>query len=170
MSKPAFLGLRCYRAGSGNIETHFDAIAPEIPDDLDARATQRVFADGPGPNTVFEAFGLQRAIRSLRNPRGESVMGFKIGYTSQSIRRNLVAVMGPQESVNGCLWDSESYQNNATIDHRRLAIEGELGVKLLSTYSEYVSEWQVAHEPITEPRILVMEGSLLDDHGGRGMN
>ena len=64
-----------------------------------------------------------------------------MGYTSKGVRENLEGIMGLTESVHGYLWDSESYESDTVVDHRRLAIEGELGVKLLSADSADISEW-----------------------------
>ncbi|MBO79486.1 MAG: hypothetical protein CMQ22_07955 [Gammaproteobacteria bacterium] len=151
------------------IKTRFDALAPELQKDLDARARRRVFAEGRGPDTVEEAYALQRALRSFREARGEHVVGFKIGYTSKAVRRNLVKIMGLKESVHGYLWDTERFNNNAIVDHRRLAIEGELGVTLLATDSRDVAEWEVEFEPIIETHMLGMDGPPEDDLGRRGM-
>lgn len=152
-----------------DIKTRFDALAPQLQSDLDTRARRRVFAEARGPNTVKEAYELQRALRSFRESRGETVVGFKVGYTSRSVRKNLIKAMGLEESVHGYLWDSESFENHATVDHRRLAIEGELGVKLLAVDSADVSEWEVEFEPIIETHILGMDGPPEDDQGRRGL-
>ena len=77
--------------------------------------------------------------------------------------------MGLTESVHGYLWDSESYKNATVVDHRRLAIEGELGVKLLSTRSDDVFEWEVEYEPIIEIHMAGMDGPKEDDLGRRGL-
>ena len=78
-------------------------------------------------------------------------------------------VMGLSESVHGYLWRSESHKSGANINHRRLAIEGELAVKLLSTAGEDVSQWEVEYEPIIEAHILGMDGPPEDNEGRRGL-
>lgn len=146
-----------------------DAKALELQADLDARSTRRLYADGRGPGTVAEAYALQRALRRIREARGETVAGFKIGYTSPSVRRNSASVMGLHHSVHGYLWDSEAHANGATIDHRRLGIEGELGVTLLSTDGPDVSRWEVEYEPIIEIHMMGMDGPPADNNGRRGL-
>ena len=147
----------------------FLALAQELQVDLDERCIRRVFSEGRGPNSIEEAYKLQRALRSVREARGEKVIGFKVGYTSKGVRENLEGIMGLKESVHGYLWDSESYKTGTVIDHRRLAIEGELGIKLLSAESDDVSEWEVELEPIIEIHMAGMDGPKEDDLGRRGL-
>ena len=146
-----------------------EEIARELQDDLDARGLRRLYAESRGPASVQEAYELQRALRRVREARGEKVVGFKIGYTSPTVRRNSEKVMGLTESVHGYLWDTEAYPSGATIDHRRLGIEGELAVTLLSTDDEDVSQWEVAYEPIIEIHMMGMDGPAADDQGRRGL-
>ncbi len=77
--------------------------------------------------------------------------------------------MGLSESVHGYLWDSESHKDGSEVDYRRLAIEAELGVKLLSTDSDDVSRWEVEFEPIIEIHMLGMDGPPQDNQGRRGL-
>ena len=106
-----------------------EKLAEELQVDLDSRVTRRIFAEGRGPNSVDEAYQLQRALRAVRENRGEKVVGFKIGFTSATIRKRGGKTMGLSDSVHGYLWDSESHHNGSEIDYRRLGIEGELGVR-----------------------------------------
>ena len=145
------------------------SLASELQQDLDARSTRRLFAESRGPNSIDEAYQLQRALREFRETRGEKVVGFKVGYTSATVRKKGAKVMGLSESVHGYLWDSESYKNGCAIDHRRLAIEAELGVKLLSTDANDISQWKVEYEPIIEVHMLGMDGPAEDNRGRRGL-
>ena len=43
---------------------------------------------------MAESYQLQRALRKFRESRGERVIGFKIGYTSATVRKNSAKVMG----------------------------------------------------------------------------
>ena len=43
----------------------------------------------------------------MREARGEKVVGFKIGYTSPSVRKAGFRTMGIDHSVHGYLWDTE---------------------------------------------------------------
>ena len=149
--------------------SRFEASAQALQADLDARSKRRLYAAGEGPVTVPEAYILQRALRQVRETRGETVVGFKIGYTSPTVRRNSQHIMGLTESVHGYLWDSEAYANAATVDHRRLGIEGELGVRLLSAHGDDVAMWEVEYEPIIELHIIGMDGPDSDKNGRRGL-
>ena len=151
------------------INRSFETLASELQKDLDARCTRRVFMESRGPNSIDEAYQLQRALRKFREARGEKVVGFKIGYTSPAVRKSGAEVMGLSESVHGYLWDSEIFENGSDIDHRRLAIEAELGVKLLSTQNSDVSTWEVEFEPIIEIHMLGMDGPPEDNRGRRGL-
>ena len=146
-----------------------DANAAELQADLDARGSRCLYAEGRGPGNVREAYALQRALRRTREVRGETVVGFKIGYTSPTVRRHSAKVMGLTESVHGYLWDTEAHANGATVDHRRLGIEGELGVRLLSTDDLDVANWEVEYEPIIEIHMMGMDGPASDDNGRRGL-
>ena len=53
-----------------------------------------MFSQGRGPNSIEEAYKLQRALRSIREARGEKVLGFKVGYTSKGVRENLEGIIG----------------------------------------------------------------------------
>ncbi len=97
------------------------------------------------------------------------MVGFKIGYTSPAVRKSGAEIMGLSESVHGYLWDSESFKNGSKIDYRRLAIEAELGVKLLSVDHDDVSKWEVEFEPIIEIHMLGMDGPPEDNQGRRGL-
>jgi hypothetical protein len=142
-----------------------DALAEELLEDLDHRARRRIFAESRGPRTVAQAYQLQRALRRVRERRGDKVVGFKIGYTSRTVRRHTAGVMGLWgygvmglwESVHGYLYNDESFSNNSDVDHRRLGIEGELGVRLIDTRSNDCAEWQVAYEPIIERHAIGMD-------------
>ena len=146
-----------------------DALAEELLEDLDHRARRRIFAESRGPRTVAQAYQLQRALRRVRERRGDKVVGFKIGYTSRTVRRHTAGVMGLSESVHGYLYNDESFSNNSDVDHRRLGIEGELGVRLIDTRSNDIAEWQVAYEPIIELHAIGMDGPAGDTQGRRGL-
>lgn len=106
------------------------------------------FTECVDPSCLDDAYELQRLVKSLRIRRGEKPIGFKIGCTSPEIR----VALGMKDSIHGYLWDSEQYRNNAVLydsQFRRLGIEGELGVWLLSTEGP-PSQWLVEYEPIIE--------------------
>ena len=151
------------------LKESLEILAEELQADLDSRVTRRIFAEGRGPNSVDEAYQLQRALRAFRENRGEKVVGFKIGFTSAAIRKRGGEAMGLSDSVHGYLWDSESHHNGSKIDYRRLGIEGELGVRLLVAHGDDVSKWEVEFEPIIELHMLGWDGPLEDNLGRRGL-
>ncbi len=61
------------------LKESLETLAEELQEDLDTRVTRRIFAEGLGPNSIEEAYQLQRALRAIRENRGEKVVGFKIG-------------------------------------------------------------------------------------------
>lgn len=146
-----------------------ELLARELQEDLDARSERQVFAGSRGPANVAEAYQLQRALRAFRESRGETVVGFKIGYTSPTVRRNSQKFMGLNESVHGYLWDTEAHASGATVDHRRLGIEGELAVTLLSVNGDDPAGWDVAYSPIVELHMMGMDGPPADNQGRRGL-
>ncbi len=152
-----------------------DRLARELQADLDGRGARRVFAESRGPADRNQAYRLQRALRRVREARGETVVGFKIGFTSPTVRKNLGKVMGLAESVHGYLWDTEAFASGATIDHRRLGIEGELAVTLVAADGDDVSRWLVDYEPIIEVHMIgrdassMWDGPAADDNGRRGL-
>ena len=87
------------------LKKSLETLAEELQADLDSRVTRRIFAEGRGPNSVDEAYQLQRALRTIRENRGEKVVGFKIGFTSAAIRRRGGGeAIGLSDSVHGYLW------------------------------------------------------------------
>ena len=97
--------------------------------DYDARRPGTLFAEGLELD-VAEAYELQAAVAKLRCARGERVVGYKVGCTSEKIR----AQLGIDHCVSGRLYDSEQHPSGSTfaIDQFDcLAIEGELAVELL---------------------------------------
>jgi 2-keto-4-pentenoate hydratase len=75
-----------------------DDAAAQLQADLDARRVRRLFADERGPASVPQAYALQRRLRAVREARGEKVVGFKIGYTSPSVRKAGLRTMGIDHS------------------------------------------------------------------------
>ncbi len=157
------------------MKTNLAELACELQRDLDTRGVRRAFAESRGPDNIKEAYAVQRALRTFREARGEMVVGFKIGYTSPSVRKQLAGTMGLSESVHGYLWDTEGYPSGATVDYRRLGIEGELGVIIESAESDDVAQWEVAFEPIIELHMMGMDPSVMwdgpdaDAKGRRGL-
>ncbi|MGI9294136.1 MAG: 2-keto-4-pentenoate hydratase [Pseudomonadales bacterium] len=106
--------------------------------DLDAAATQ-LLADYDSKNigtifnqaqfTIEQAYEIQRRVASLREQRGETVIGYKVGCVSPALRES----MGIFHPVFGRLFDSEQWESGVRLDPSQFAtpaIEGELAVVL----------------------------------------
>ena len=157
------------------MENDLFEIAKELQLDLDARRRRKVFAESRGPKSIEEAYALQRALRKFRESRGEKVIGFKIGFTSAGVRQNAKKIMGLDQSVHGYLWNTESFANSSIVDSRRLGIEGELMITILSTVDQNPRNWEISYEPIIELHIMgapnssMWNGPVSDDEGKRGL-
>lgn len=96
--------------------------------DYDARQPGSIFAEGV-VLSVAQGYALQAAIVRLRRERGERAIGYKVGCTSPTIRRQL----GIDHCVAGRLFDSERHSTGSELSRQEfanLAIEGELAVEL----------------------------------------
>ncbi len=97
--------------------------------DYDAHTPGTLFAEGMVLN-VAQGYQLQGAVADLRCRRGERIIGYKVGCTSPTIRKQL----GIDHCVTGRLYDSEQYAAGASLSRSsfaNLAIEGELAVELI---------------------------------------
>jgi 2-keto-4-pentenoate hydratase len=98
--------------------------------------------------TVDLAYRVQDELTSLREAEGDSVIGYKIGCTSPAIR----TALSIQESVFGRLWASEQRLSGVQLcakQFKGLAIEGELGLTLISTEGPPAT-WTVEYMPVIE--------------------
>ncbi len=81
---------------------------------------------------VIDAYRLQSAVAQMRIARGERTIGYKVGCTSPTIRKQL----GIDHSITGRLYESECYPSRSVLSRQQfanLAIEGELAVELSRT-------------------------------------
>ena len=96
--------------------------------DYDARTPGTVFAEQLSLNEE-QAYAIQSVVCRLREQRGESVVGYKIGCTSAGIQQQL----GVDHPVFGRLFDCDCWPSGTSLPSARfagLAIEGELAVRL----------------------------------------
>ena len=124
--------------------------------DFDQLRSFRFIQSSGIPRHVDDAYALQRQFKALRVARGEETIGFKIGCTGPKVR----ATLGIEESVHGYLWRHEQMSSGVVLCEsrfRRLGIEGELGVRLITTQGP-VAEWEVEYEPIIELHHFVFDG------------
>jgi len=97
--------------------------------DYDAADPGTVFGDSKFRLTVEEAYQLQLETARLRETRGESIAGYKIGCLSEAVRKQL----GLNQPVIGHLFSSELHRSGARLDigrYQRLAIEGEFAFRM----------------------------------------
>ena len=96
--------------------------------DYDARTPGTLFSEG---NLLSEeqAYAIQAEVCRLREHRGETVVGYKIGCTSPVIQQQL----GIDRPVFGRLFATECHESGVELQTSQfagLAIEGELAVRL----------------------------------------
>jgi len=103
-------------------------LARLILEDFDARRPGRCAELRTGL-TIEQAYSLQQAVVTIREQRGEKVIGYKIGCTSRPIQVQL----GVKEPIFGRLFDTECFPSGARLlsaHYANLAIEGELAIRL----------------------------------------
>ena len=88
--------------------------------DYDARTPGMMFADPGTLLSVDDAYRVQIETARLRSERGESVVGYKIGCVSQTIRRQL----GVENPVFGHLFGTETWSNSAVLPTERILPSG----------------------------------------------
>ncbi len=96
--------------------------------DYDARTPGMLFTD-PIPLSEEQAYAVQSEVCRLREQRGETMVGYKVGCTSPVVQRQL----GIDHRVFGRLFDSECWPSGKRLPSAQfsgLAIEGELAVRL----------------------------------------
>ncbi|MGI9474542.1 MAG: 2-keto-4-pentenoate hydratase [Rubripirellula sp.] len=132
--------------------------------DYDARQPGSIFAEG-AELTLEQGYAVQTAVTELRMRRGEQVIGYKVGCTSDKIRTQL----GIQHCVSGRLFSSEQHPSGAVLKRStfaRLAIEGELAVEL--SRSPTVNDLDAVGVPACVSRVFpVIELHHLVMHGLR---
>jgi len=105
-----------------------DALAHRMLDDYDAVKPGTVFAEGLRLS-IPEAWRLQAAVAALREQRGESVVGYKIGCVCKGNQE----MMGLTHPVWGRLWSTEQHEDGVQLQKSafaNLALEAEFAVTL----------------------------------------
>ena len=109
-------------------EDTLNSLASQMLIDYDARNPGTVFADGLRLE-LTEAWRLQGAVAGLREKRGETVVGYKIGCVSENNQRS----NGLSHPVWGRLWSTEQHLDGASLgkaDFANVAIEAEFAITL----------------------------------------
>lgn len=103
-------------------------LAEQMLADYDARTPGRCALE-PVSLSTSEAYAVQSEIARLRERRGETILGYKVGCTSRSIQ----AQLGVSEPIFGRLFAEEWHPSGMRLsaaDFANLSIEGELAVRL----------------------------------------
>lgn len=119
-----------------------DQLARRQLADYDAACPGLVFAEPEFDLTVPEAYELQFRVASLRQLRGESVAGYKVGCVSPTVQRQL----GLNQPLFGHIFDTEVYRSDVSLDANRfhqLAIEGEFAFRIAEDVPD--AEWLAAN-------------------------
>jgi len=104
-----------------------------------------VFAEPEFDLTVPEAYELQFKVASLRQLRGESVAGYKVGCVSPAVQ-DVQGQLGLNQPLFGHIFDTEVYRSDVSLDHNRfhqLAIEGEFAFRMAEDVPD--AEWLAAN-------------------------
>src|SRR6266481_2477716 len=106
-----------------------ESIARHRLADYDAHRPGTIFGDPGFRLTLPEAYQVQMRVASLRESRGESIAGYKVGCFSEPVQKQL----GIAEPVFGHLFASETHRSGVSLDAARfdhLAIEGEFAFRI----------------------------------------
>lgn len=111
------------------------AVAGRQLDDYDRHCPGSIFADGAIDWDLDEAYRVQLAVAALREQRGETVAGFKIGCVSSVVREQL----GVAHPIIGHLFESEIYASGVVLHANRfdgLAVEGEFALRIAADIAD----------------------------------
>jgi len=111
---------------------------------------------------------VQTAVASLRENRGERVIGYKVGAVDPGNQR----ILGMPHPAWGRLWDTELHQNGVALkksDYTNIAIEAEFGVVLSDNLKPDMSLEQMAKSvkavhPVLELHNFVMRSDSPHGH------
>ena len=106
-----------------------ESIARRQLADYDAHRPGTIFGDPGSRLTLPEAYQVQMRVAGMRESRGESIAGYKVGCVSESVQKQL----GITEPVFGHLFAGEMHRSGVSLDFARfdhLAIEGEFALRI----------------------------------------
>lgn len=149
-------------------EDTLSSLANQMLTDYDARTPGTAFADGLRLE-LTQAWRLQSAVARLREDRGETVVGYKIGCVAENNQR----ANGLSHPVWGRLWSTEQHVGGASLrkaDFANVAIEAEFAIALDrdidpdNASAEAVADAVKNIYPVLELHNLVMRGSAPTGH------
>jgi 2-keto-4-pentenoate hydratase len=121
-------------------------MATRLLADYDAKTPGRDCCP-PSTLTFAQAYAVQAEVGRLRERRGERIIGYKVGCTSQPIQEQLKM----REPIFGRLFDTGCFRSGASLAHSgfaNLAVEGELAVRLGTDLSGPAVSEQACREAI----------------------
>jgi 2-keto-4-pentenoate hydratase len=144
-----------------------NALAPRMLADYDAHNPGTVFGEGLRL-TMPDAWALQSAVTTLREQRGERVIGYKIGMVNEASQRST----GLPHPAWGRLWDTEQYVDGVRLQKNQFAnigIEGEFAVTLGRDLAPGMNMQQLANSiaevfPVIELHNVVFRGDAPRGH------
>jgi 2-keto-4-pentenoate hydratase len=124
-------------------------LARSILRDLDARQPGRSVGLLAGL-TVAQAYALQQFVSDLREQRGESVIGYKLGCTSPAIQEQL----GIGQAIFARLFQTRCFPADLRLAHKGFAnpaVEGELAIRLSR---------DLPHIPLSDEELIAAIASI----------
>jgi len=103
--------------------------------DYDAHRPGTIFGEPGFSLTLAEAYQVQMLAAGLRESRGESVCGYKVGCVSEAVQKQL----GIREPVFGHLFAGEAHRSGVSLDAGSFdgpAIEGEFAFRLAEDFRD----------------------------------
>jgi 2-keto-4-pentenoate hydratase len=131
--------------------------------DYDAVTPGTMFAEGFRVD-VQDAWRIQTAVTNLREARGETVAGYKVGAVAPGNQQ----MMGLPHPAWGRLWASEVHQDGAELrkaDYANISIEAEFGVILSHDLTPGMSISRIAASVASVHPVLELHNLAL--RGGR---
>ncbi len=142
-------------------------IAARLLADYDAATPGMIFAEGLRLE-LPDAWRVQSAVTRLREARGESVIGYKVGAVTPGNQK----MMGLETPVWGRLWGSEVHGSGVQLQKQSydgIAIEAEFAIELASDLTPELSISEIAQSvaavyPTLELHNLVLRGEKPHGH------
>jgi 2-keto-4-pentenoate hydratase len=142
-------------------------IATRVLADYDAVKPGELFADGLRLELV-DAWRVQAAVTRLRERRGETVIGYKVGCVTPGNQQ----MMGLDQPVWGRLWASELHETGVRLSkqcYANIAIEAEFAIELATDLKPEMSIDEIAQAvaavyPTLELHNLVLRSDKPNGH------
>ena len=122
--------------------------------DYDAHRPGSLFEQPSFALTIAEAYALQFEVARLREARGETIIGYKVGCVSRTVQ----AQLGISQPVFGHIFETELHKSGATLDPTHdegLALEGEFAVRGVTMFPVIeLHNYVVRRPPLTAEELI----------------